>query len=210
MSKSKSQEKTESKLLTYTSAVKMGKGKKMAEEVKEVVEETTEKTEETEKELVVENPFKPIETQEALDAIIKDRLGRERKKGTEATAELQQRLDASIAENEALKAESAKSQKIAQENAELKAKVKKYETDSVKTRVSLEMGIPAELATRLMGETEEEIKADAEIFVKSLPKPTRTAPQRSTERTPVDADVNTVNDKGGLMDMLAQMNNSRR
>lgn len=188
----------------------------MAEEVKEVVEETTEKTAETaetEKELVevVENTFKPIETQEALDAIIKDRLGRERKKGTEATAELQQRLDASIAENEALKAESAKSQKIAQENAELKAKVKKYETDSVKTRVSLEMGIPAELATRLMGETEEEIKADAEIFVKSLPKPTRTAPQRSTERTPVDADkVNTVNDKGGLMDMLAQMNNSRR
>ncbi len=45
---------------------------------------------------------------------------------------------------------------------ELTGKVHTYETASVKTRIALEMGLPYQMANRLNGNTEEEIKADAE------------------------------------------------
>ena len=45
--------------------------------------------------------------------------------------------------------------------AELQAKVKGYETDSVKTRIALEAGLPYTMASRLCGESEEDIRADA-------------------------------------------------
>lgn len=46
--------------------------------------------------------------------------------------------------------------------ADLTAKNKAYETNSVKMRIAGEFNIPQELAERLSGETEDEIKADAQ------------------------------------------------
>ena len=52
------------------------------------------------------------------------------------------------------------------EVAKKDAALKKYETDSVKTRVALAAGLPYEMATRLSGEDEESIKKDAEAMAK--------------------------------------------
>lgn len=100
--------------------------------------------------------FKPITSQDELDRIIKKRLDRERKK-IETIPEQKPNDDHSselLEQISALKNQLSESQK----------KVAKYETDSVKNRIAAEYGIPAKFASRLAGETEEEIKADAEIF----------------------------------------------
>ena len=43
-------------------------------------------------------------------------------------------------------------------------KIAKYENDSVKTRVAIEMGLPMDIVSRLKGSSEEEIREDAKIF----------------------------------------------
>ena len=42
--------------------------------------------------------------------------------------------------------------------------MQKYEADSVKTRIARECGLSVELANRLSGDTEEDIKKDAEAL----------------------------------------------
>lgn len=179
------------------------------------MEENTKVTEEvTENKQELKETFKTIDSQEALDAIIKDRLSRERKKGSEVTAGLQSELEASKAKIDELSAKVKDFDSLSKERDELKKQVKKYETDSVKTRISLELGIPTEMASRLRGETEEEIKADAEILLKSFPTIKRSAPQKSTESildvNSDKAESKTQNDREGLMSMLEQMNEARR
>ena len=53
---------------------------------------------------------------------------------------------------------------------ELEDKVKKYESDSVKTKIARTAGLPDEMADRLRGTTEEEMKADAESLAKLVSK----------------------------------------
>lgn len=48
------------------------------------------------------------------------------------------------------------------------AKVKGYETAVLKRRIAQEKGIPAEFADRLTGETEKELKADADAMASML------------------------------------------
>ena len=47
---------------------------------------------------------------------------------------------------------------------EYEGKIAKYESDSVKTRIANEMGLPSSIASRLKGSNEEEIRKDAESF----------------------------------------------
>lgn len=99
--------------------------------------------------------FTPINTQEEFDAAIGARLKRER----ETTA-------AKYADYETLKSKVAelegKVTTLSSEKAELETKVKGHETNSVKMRIAQELGIPATMASRLTGETEEDIRKDAE------------------------------------------------
>ena len=69
--------------------------------------------------------------------------------------------------------------------AEKDNKIKEYELKDIKYRVATENGIPIELANRLKGETEEELKADAETFSSFVPKKT-TLPLKNTEPAKVD------------------------
>lgn len=121
--------------------------------------------------------FKEIKTQEEFDAAIKERLERERKTLTEKysdyddvkkkNAEYEEQVTKLNSEKETLEKFKTDSEtKI----AELDSKVKRYETDSVKTRIALESGLPYELAARLNGATEEEIKKDAEALAKLVSK----------------------------------------
>lgn len=126
--------------------------------------------------------FEPltINSQEELDNIIKDRIGRLNKQHLEATAELQSKLDSanSLIEDYRKNEEEAKG-KTSAEVEELKKQIAKYETDSVKTKVAIEIGLPLEMRDRLRGNTEEEITADAQALLSLIPKPS--APSRSTE-----------------------------
>ncbi len=95
--------------------------------------------------------FKPITTQEEFDTAISDRLARERNK---------------FADYESLKTQvgtlTTERDTAVQQLNDANAKIKTYETNSVKMRIAQEKGIPAEMALRLTGETEEDIAKDAD------------------------------------------------
>lgn len=119
--------------------------------------------------------FEVIETQEQLDKVIGARIAKAKEA---AKAELQSKLDeldtltTKLEEKESKitsltdELETAKAAKTANEAkiADLTAKVQKYEADSVKTRIAQEFGLDAGLANRLTGETEEDIRKDAEVL----------------------------------------------
>ena len=68
---------------------------------------------------------------------------------------------------------------------ELQSKLKTYELENLKIKIANQAGIPLDLASRLSGETEEEIKADAEKlagFVNKKP----TLPLKPSEPQNVD------------------------
>lgn len=84
--------------------------------------------------------------------------------------------------------------------AELNAKIKGYETDSVKTRIARETGIPYELAERLTGDTEDDIRKDAEGLAKLLGRNENPAsPLRDTETGEPDGVT------AGLKELLHKM-----
>ncbi len=118
--------------------------------------------------------FKVIESQEQLDGIIKERLERAEKKWTEKyngylspeevkakTEELQKQIEEL---GNSLTGANDKAKADAESIAGLEAKVKGYETASVKSRIAHEVGIPYELANKLSGETEDDIRKDAEAL----------------------------------------------
>lgn len=121
--------------------------------------------------------FKPIETQEALDAILKERLDRQKKSVTE---EVRKEYEGWISPEEAKKSAdkiTALTGKLSDSEtkiADLTAKNSAYEISSVKMKVARETGLPYELAERLSGNTEDEIRKDAETLSQfaSQPQPT--------------------------------------
>ena len=95
--------------------------------------------------------FTPITTQEAFDEAIKSRLERERAS-----------VRKEYADYDSLKESLAKKTKEAEELTgsigglkaqidELSKKVSTNETDSAKTRIAYQMGLPYEMSTRLVG-----------------------------------------------------------
>lgn len=143
--------------------------------------------------------FKPIETQEELDAVIKDRIERAKKGAVEQFSD----YDEIKAKNTAYESEIAKLTEQLKEQAdrinqgaatvdELNAKIKTYETASVKSRIAHEVGIPFELASKLSGEDEESIREDANRIAKYIVKPAAPigTPEVTIENTdPIKADM---------------------
>ena len=146
--------------------------------------------------------FKVIESQEQLDEIIKDRLARSEKKWQEKfsgylspeevkaqTEDLQKKIDEL---GNSLNGATEKAKADADMIASLEAKNKSYETASVKSRIAYEVGIPFELANKLSGETEEDIRKDAEKL-KPFVTQKHTPPLRNPESG--DAGKKTNRDK---------------
>lgn len=112
--------------------------------------------------------FTPITTQEEFDHIVGPRLARERdavaKRYDADLAGLRTDLADRDARIKTLEEAAKSHEQDAATIRDLQARVKGYETDSVKTRIALETGLPYGMAQRLTGEKEEDIRKDAEAL----------------------------------------------
>lgn len=124
--------------------------------------------------------FTPINTQEEFDAAISARLERERAK----FADYEDIKTNAATLQTAIDAEKAKSTGYESTIADLNGKIKAYETDSEKTRIALEAGIPFKYRDRIRGESEDEMKADAAELAELFKQPKKLQPLREGKENP--------------------------
>lgn len=134
--------------------------------------------------------FVAITTQEEFDARISERLKRERETlakryeekyaGYVARDEHEQAV-AELNDQLAAARQAAEESKATIDG--LNAKVRGYETASVKTRIAHEVGLPYELADRLTGDDEKAIREDAEKLTKLMGAGKAGAPAANPEPT---------------------------
>lgn len=112
--------------------------------------------------------FRAINTQEEFDEAIGERLRREQEtvrkefKGYLPPEAVEKKYKGYLSPEEVQK--KYEGYLSAEEVAKKDALIRKYESDSVKTRIANELGIPYELAGRLTGTDEESIRKDAETL----------------------------------------------
>ncbi|EPF4429084.1 capsid assembly scaffolding protein Gp46 family protein [Escherichia coli] len=135
--------------------------------------------------------FKPIETQDALDQIIKERLKREQEKFAdyEAIKTRNKELETEVNILKSTIEETSNAEKSHEQIvADLNKKIAEYETASLRTRIALQNGLPIDLADRLVGDDEESIKADAERLAGFVSKKQQTPPPlKNIEKHPEDS-----------------------
>ncbi len=115
--------------------------------------------------------FKVIETQEELDKIIKKRLEQKDREVAEQYKDFLSPEDA-----KAMKADYEKQIQEAQDKLKtfdetvstLTKRAETAEVSLLKNKVAIENNVPIKLAQRLVGTTEEELKADAINFMEGL------------------------------------------
>lgn len=112
--------------------------------------------------------FTPIETQEQLNAIIGERISRAEQKAEEKYADYDDLKKQNVEFQQQLQAQTEKIKGHKAEIDSLSAKVRAYESSSLKTRIALETGLPYKMAERLNGEDEKAIRQDAEMMVKLM------------------------------------------
>lgn len=146
--------------------------------------------------------FKPITTQEEFDAAIKERLSREKAKYSDYD-QLKSRVTELETENIGLKSTiEANNQSKADADKQLEEmqnQISNYETDSLRTRVALQYGLPYDLADRLQGTDEDSFKADAERLAGYMKRAQPVAPVRETE--PQVGDSKTMQMKSMLREL---------
>lgn len=118
--------------------------------------------------------FTPINTQEEFNSRIKERLDEAR------SAVRQQYADYDSIKKD-LETARSDGKKKDQTIADLQDQLKGSRAELAKTRIALEKGLPVEMSARLTGETEEEIRKDAETLAALFKKPKDPAPLRDPE-----------------------------
>lgn len=151
--------------------------------------------------------FKVIETQEDFDKAIQKRLAQKDRELAEQYKDflspdkveaLKEEHKKEIADlNKALKEANEKIAGHDQIVSELTTRAMTAESDLLKSRIAHESGVPFELAGRLVGQNEDELKADAEKFASFLAP--KSAPPLHTSDTP-------DNSNAGFAGMLSQIN----
>lgn len=143
--------------------------------------------------------FKVIETQEEFDKAIQKRLAQKDREAAEKykdflspdeVAEIKTEYENRI--KEATEQVKSVKESYASQDAEFKAlteRAEKAEKSLLKNRIAHENGLPLELSARLIGDTEEELKADAESLAAFM-KPQSAPPLMSFE--PVTTDSKTA------------------
>lgn len=120
--------------------------------------------------------FTTIETQEQLDGVISARLTREKEKHASEIAKLNERITS-------LTNEAEKYKGFETEKAQMMAKISKYETDSAKTAIADEYGLPKGFFERLKGDNEDAWRADAQELAKVVSAKRTVEPLANPERT---------------------------
>lgn len=123
--------------------------------------------------------FKIIDTQEAFDEAIKGYIS----------------PDEALKLNEKINAQEA-------EIADLKSKNQSHERSLLKSKIARETGIPYELSERLSGETETEIRADAEKLSEYVKSANNTHQPKFSAET-----YQKSNAKSAFLEMLHELNN---
>lgn len=140
--------------------------------------------------------FTPIETQEAFDAMVKDRVERAKKStAKEFEARLQdleqtkEALAAKDTEIGTLKAKITDLEGASKTNEEsyqsMQKELSEAKLAALKQRVAIETGIPLEMAERLAGDDEESVRKDAEA-VKGFMGAKHVAPSFNNQSVPAD------------------------
>lgn len=153
--------------------------------------------------------FTPIETQEDFDKAIQKRLAQKDRELAEQYKDylspdkanaLKDEYEKKLADiNESLTKANETIKSHDQIVSELTTRATKAEADLLKSRIAHESGVPFELAGRLVGSNEEELKADAQQFASFLAP--RQAPPLSTGETGSGNNAN-----AGLAKMLKDIN----
>lgn len=154
----------------------------------------------------------PIADQAALDSIIKDRLERERNSITKQYANWVSPEDnAKVIADYQKQIEDIKASHATDSETitTLTTQVKAYETAEIRSRVAYELGLPYGMASRISGETEEDIRKDAESLKELIGVAKPQAPQAATEpritQNSEHAKENAAYKK--LLDSIKQTNN---
>lgn len=157
--------------------------------------------------------FKVIETQEDFDKAIQKRLARAEREAAEKyqeylapdkVDELKQEYEKKIQKAaDELKAANEKIAGHDQIVADLTTRATTAESKLLKGRIANDAGIPYELANRLVGSNEEELKADAEQLASFL-APKSAPPLRTTEPGGVGGAQSKLN--ADMAAMLSQIN----
>lgn len=154
--------------------------------------------------------FTVIETQEQLDAIIKERLERQASKHSKELEELKKTYEGYLSPDDVTKLKASYEDKVNELNgsittqndkykefetqlAEANKKLTQYQKESMQVRVAMSNGIPYELASRLNGTTEEELTEDAKklaSFVSS--NTTQVTSQKSPSFNPSNNELDGV------------------
>lgn len=124
--------------------------------------------------------FQPINTQEELDRVLASRLQRERDTVTKSfQAQITERdekitgFESTIKDlNKQIETLNGQTGRV----AELEAKVREYETASVKTRIARETGLPDDFVEYLSGDDEAAIREKAQRLADSMKKQQAPAP----------------------------------
>lgn len=139
--------------------------------------------------------FKPITTQEELNAILADRLKRQK----DSLLKKYENYDTVVEENNTLREQlSTKDQTLEKSNEELAAyqskiddltgELSQQQLSSLKTTIALQHGIPYNLAGRLQGEDEESIIEDAKSISSFIAQNEPVAPLKSTEPQQINSE----------------------
>ncbi|MBR4667776.1 MAG: DUF4355 domain-containing protein [Butyrivibrio sp.] len=144
--------------------------------------------------------FTAITTQEEFNERIKERLAKQEKsiraeyEGSVSAADakkLKEDYEAKLSElNESIKTANEKVANYDKDIAERDSKIKSYEMSALKSKIAHETGLPFEMAARLTGETEDDLRKDAEGLSK-LVSSTHGAPPMRVNEPDVDGNTNT-------------------
>ncbi len=131
--------------------------------------------------------FKVIESQDQLDAIIKTRLERNEKKITESlTAQFNEKYNGWVSPDDVksytdkIEELTKASETSAQTIADLTSKISTLETSRAKMDIAREIGLPIDIADRISGTTEEEMRSDATKLL-AFVKPTHSRQEFQAE-----------------------------
>lgn len=145
--------------------------------------------------------FTPINTQEELDSVIRDRLARQETKIRGEYADLEKQSGEWKTQKETYEKTIADNKTafddLNSKYTEATGKIAQYETDAMKTRIAIETGLPMELRSYLTGSTEEEIKKSAEQLGK-FTKGSQVPPLADPEGDPPKDDLATKKNKAYL------------